>query len=140
MEYSDIAIIPLRVYNIDTTEGNTPNEKELNKMKRYSVSKAYSRDYENDKIGFQYDGRTDDVEQAIKEYKERLQCWIECITDENDEYRAYTNNYHGIRITDSKTKEIVYEETHIPEEYGWKKEYIKTEHGYYASTGKWLKV
>lgn len=110
-------------------------------MKRYSVSTAYNRNRTDNKISFQYYGRTDDVEQTIEAYKKRLQNWIENITDENCEYRSVLDDYKGIRITDSKTKEIVFEDVHLSEEYGWEKEYIKTENSkYYKSTGKWLKV
>ena len=110
-------------------------------MKRYSVSRAYGRNRENGKISFQYDGRTDNVEVTKEQYKKGLDKWIKKITDENYEYRCIIDDYYGIRITDSKTKEIVFEDAHIAEEYGWKKEYIKIEGSkYYRSTDKWLKV
>lgn len=92
-------------------------------MKRYSVSVAYRRNRKTNKIGYQYCGRTDNVEEAILKYKERLQCWIDRVTDENYEFRNSVDDYCGVRIADSQTKEVVYEECHIPEEYGYKKEY-----------------
>ncbi len=109
-------------------------------MKRYSVSIAYYRNRENGKVGFHYSDRTDDVEATIKKYKKSLENWIKIITDENSELRCITSDYKGIRITDSKTKEVVFEDVHIAEEYGWKKEYIKYESGRYGSTDKWLKI
>ena len=56
-------------------------------MKRYSISRAYDhRGYH-----FTYMGRTDNVEETIEEYKASTFSW-------------------GIRITDSITKEVVFED------------------------------
>ena len=89
-------------------------------MKRYSVSIAYGRDRNTRKIKFHYWARTDDVENQVARYKESLASWIARLNDEGYEYRQHTNDYHGIQITDSQTKKIVYQEAHTAEEYGWK--------------------
>ena len=104
-------------------------------MKRYSVSVAYRRNRKTNKIGYHYYGRTDNVEEVILEYKERLENWINHVTDENYEFRNYSvDDYCGVRITDSQTKEVVYEECHISEEYGYKKEFYE---GYRS---EWVKL
>lgn len=103
-------------------------------MKRYSVAYAYGRD-KNNKVYFHYFGRTDDVEDTIEEYHKRYENWRKNICDTEYEFRDVTNNYHGIRITDSKSKDVVFEESHISEELGWKKEYEETE----GNFGKYLK-
>lgn len=110
-------------------------------MKRYSISCAYGRDRESGKIDFHYDGRTDNVEKTIAQYEERLKRWIENVENEEYEYRKQTNDYYGIRIKDSQTKKIVYEDIHIAEEYGFKKvfHFVPTEWGGYWS-GEWVKI
>ena len=93
-------------------------------MKRYSYSTCY------DDYHFQYDGRTDEPERIIDLYRRALDRWIKELNDENYPYRSQTNYRFGIRITDSKTKEVVFEEIHSAEEYGWNviKEIVKTEY------------
>lgn len=99
-------------------------------MKRYSISIAYGRDRKTNKIRFHYSDRTDDVEHAIAFYKECLAGWIECLNDEGYQYRNQTDDYHGIKITDSQTKKTVYQEVHLSEEYGWKKEWTERSNQY----------
>lgn len=100
-------------------------------MKRYSVSIAYTRNRDTGKVCFHYWGRTDDIEETISNYKGDLQNWISRITDEKYEYREQTNDYRGIKITDSQTKKVVYEDYHVAEEYGYKK---------IIKTNKWVKL
>ena len=102
-------------------------------MKRYSVSYAYGRDKDGN-VKFHYFARTDDVENTIKEYHNRYIAWCKNICDEEYEFRGVTNDYHGIRITDSKSKDVVFEESHISEELGWKKEYKEVD----GQFGKYL--
>lgn len=89
-------------------------------MKRYSVSIAYNRNINTGKIKFHYWARTDDVENQIARYQESLASWVARLNDEGYEYRHMMHDYHGIKITDSQTKKVVYQEAHTAEEYGWK--------------------
>ena len=89
-------------------------------MKRYAISREYFRGV-NGKLRFHYYGRTDDVEEAIEFYKGRLNSWVKKLTDENYPYRSEIVDCHGIRITDSETKKVIYEEVHYAEDYGWKR-------------------
>lgn len=94
-------------------------------MKRYAYSTCY------DDYNFQYDGRTDDPERIKNLYHRSLENWIKELNDESYPYRGQTNYRFGLRITDSKTKEVVFEEIHTAEEYGWNviKEIIRYEYG-----------
>lgn len=105
-------------------------------MKRYSVSIAYGR--KGDKVSYHYWGRTDDVEDMIEHYRERLQNWIKKVQDENYEYKSVVYDYCGMKIVDSKTKQVVFEDAHISEEYGWKKNWILNSIGQYK--GVWEKL
>ena len=89
-------------------------------MKRYAVSIAYGRDRITGKIKFHYWGRTDNPDRRIAIYKEELARWVDQLNDEGYEYRRLVYDYHGIKITDSQTKKVVYQEAHTAEEYGWK--------------------
>lgn len=110
-------------------------------MKRYSISSAYTRNRKNGKIGFQYSGRTNDISEEITFYKECLDRWIENVKNENYEFRNQLNDFYGIRITDSQTKSVVYEDVHTSEEYGYKKvfEKVNTIYGFYFK-GKFEKI
>jgi hypothetical protein len=110
-------------------------------MKRYSISYAYSRNRETNKITFHYDGRTDFPEETIKRYLKGVEMWAEKVTDESYEYRDVVDDYIGIRITDSQTKAIVYENVHLSEEFGWKKVW-EHRHGTHCSYwhGEWVRV
>ena len=93
-------------------------------MKRYSYSTCY------DDYNFQYDGRTDDPERIKNCYRRELENWIKELNDENYPYRSQTWYRFGLRITDSTTKKVVFEEIHAAEEFGWKtiKEIKKSEY------------
>ena len=67
--------------------------------------------------------------------------WIEHIKNENYEFRNQTDDFYGIRITDSQTKKVVFEDVHLSEEYGYKKgfEKVKTFYGFYLK-GKFEKI
>ena len=110
-------------------------------MKRYSVSISYGRNRETNKIKYHYFDRTDCVEDTIARYNESLNHWISRVTDENYEYRNQTDDYFGIKITDSQTKKVVFEDYHFSEEYGYKKEFteVKTDWGGFWK-GEWVKV
>jgi hypothetical protein len=62
-------------------------------MKRYSISYAHKVNTKASKSGikYHYSGRTDNVEKTIAEYKASL-------------------FFRGIRITDSETKKVVFED------------------------------
>lgn len=111
-------------------------------MKRYSISIAYGRDRDTSEIRFHYNDRTDDVEEAIARYKASLAGWIERLNDEGYQYRNQINDYHGIQITDSQTKKTVYQESHISEEFGWRKEWTKRfdHHGFPYWHGEFVKA
>lgn len=83
-------------------------------MKRYSISTSY------DWYKLQYDGRTDDPQKTIEWFRKCIAHWKEELNNENYEYRDFTRYRWRMRITDSKTKEIVFDETHTCEEFGWK--------------------
>lgn len=122
--------------------GAPPKErKEVKFMKKYSVSYARSRDRENNKVKYHYDARTDNVEETIAKYRGYIPYWAKHITDENYEYRNQEDDFYGIRITDSQTKKVVFEECHVAEEYGYKKvfTYVKTEWGGFYK-GEWVKL
>lgn len=109
-------------------------------MKRYSISIADGR--KNDKIYFHYVDRTDDVEKTIASYKASLASWIDRLNDEGYEYRHMTDNYHGIKITDSQTKKVVYQESHLSEEFGWRKSWTEklNEFGWPYRHGEWERI
>lgn len=109
-------------------------------MKRYSIAVADGRN--GNKVYFHYYGRTDNPEEAIAKYRKRFIAWAQEVQNINYEYREMTYNYHGIRIIDSLTKEVVFEESHISEEFGWKKEYekVETEWGGVCVRGHWVKI
>ena len=98
-------------------------------MKRYSISHVYSIDKKTNKVTFHYFGRTDSVEKAIEEYKENLMDWQKRIQDEDSEYRDLLKQYRGIKITDSQTKQVVYEDLHSSEEFGYR-----------MNNGEWEKI
>ena len=82
-------------------------------MKRYSVSVLYLPDR------FQYAGRVDSVEVAIVKFKDDLSYWRESVLSEC----PYACSRCGVRVTDSVTKQVVFEEIHSSEELGYKKCY-----------------
>lgn len=110
-------------------------------MKRYSIAIAYGRK-ENNKVYFHYHGRTDNLEKAIENYHKSFIRWCQSVQDVNDELHDIANNFHGIKIVDSQTKKVVFEEGHISEELGWKKEYEKvlTKWGGYYTRDYWVKI
>ena len=110
-------------------------------MKRYSISTGYGRTLEGDKVHFNYYGRTDDVQDTICKFKEKLQRWINMFQDESYEYRNHIDDYCAIRITDSQTKQVVFEEIHLPEQYGYKKIKTIVENEYCSYVkGEWIKL
>jgi hypothetical protein len=111
------------------------------KMKRYSVSIAYGFGKDG-KVRYHYRDRTDNVEAYIEIYKASLKRWIDCINDENYPFKGVLDPYHGIKITDSTTKQTVYEECHLPEEFGWKavRTEMKNELGYTYYRLTWERI
>ena len=111
-------------------------------MKRYSISIAYGRDRATNKLRHQYFERTDDVESSIASFKYRLSNWITRLNDESYEYRNQVDDYIGIRITDSQTKEVVYQEDHLSEEFGWRKEWTEKQnsYGWTYMHGEWVRI
>lgn len=110
-------------------------------MKRYSVSWAYGRNRQNNKITYHYSERTDNVDERIKQYNEGLKFWISRVTDESYIHRNAVNDYYGIKITDSQTKKVVFEDFHLSEEYGYKKEWSYVENGWCGYwKGEWKKI
>ena len=109
-------------------------------MKRYSVSVAYGRNEDN-KVYFHYHDRTDSPEEVIEKYRKNFIRWSQSVQNINDELRDIVNDYIGVRIVDTQTKKVVFEESHISEELGWKRECeeVKTEWGIYRK-GHWVKI
>lgn len=110
-------------------------------MKRYSISYARHRDRDTRKVTFQYDGRTDFPNETIQRYLKGVEYWAQQVTDESYEYRPIVNDFYGIRITDSQTKEIVFEDVRFPEDFGWKKVW-ELKHGTFCDywRGEWERV
>lgn len=100
-------------------------------MKRYSISVLYSKNR------FHYVARTDNPDKHIERFQEQLAHWREGVKEESE----WTSEFIGMRITDSKTKEVVFEETHFSEELGYKKEYELVDVGYgcQVTKGHWVK-
>lgn len=101
-------------------------------MKRYSVSILYHRNH------FNYVARTDNPDENIEKFKKLVDEWRERVKEEN----PFTDDFIGMRITDSKTKKVTFEETHYSEELGYKKIY---EPFYYANgscinKSRWVKL
>ena len=109
-------------------------------MKRYSIAVADGR--KDNKVHFHYYGRTDNPEEAIAKYRKSFTRWCQNVQDVKNEEHEIAHSYHGIRITDSLTKEAVFEESHISEELGWKKEYeeVVTKSGIIVRQGHWVKI
>ena len=111
-------------------------------MKRYSIAIAYNRCRAKNKVKFHYYGRTDNIEETKEWYFGMLKRWIDNITNEDYEYRNILNDYCGIKITDSTTKEIVFEDCHLSEEYGYKKacEAYTCNGRTFYKVGEWQKI
>lgn len=92
-------------------------------MKRYSVSALI---YKGRHI---YSDRTDDPAAVIEKFKKSLNNWRNIVSDETNEFHDLVNDCIGIRIVDSQTKEVVFEEAHFSEELGWRKVYERVEIG-----------
>lgn len=102
-------------------------------MKRYSISVLYSKDR------FHYVGRTDNPAVEIEKFQKCLENWRELVKEEDE----MTNDFIGLRIVDSKTKEVIFEEIHFSEELGYKKEYELVDIGCYGCQirkGHWVKL
>lgn len=93
-------------------------------MKRYCYSTCV------DGYKFHYDGRTDNPEEIIAIFKKGLENWEKELNDEAYQFRSQTRYKKGLRITDSQTKKVVFEEVHTSEEFGWKVIFEKVEKNY----------
>lgn len=101
-------------------------------MKRYSVSVLDGKDR------YQCNGRTDNLTKEIEKFKKRLAVWKRCVEEQD----TRTNDYCGIKITDSKTNEVVFEEAHYAEELGYRKEYelVGVNYGFLVLKEVWVKL
>ena len=93
-------------------------------MKRYSISTC------EDGYKFYSHGHTDYPEIEINNFKYQLSRWQEELNNETNPYRHYTNHRRGLRIKDTLTKEIIFEEIHNCEEFGWTVVYKEVQGSY----------
>ena len=101
-------------------------------MKRYSVSELYSKNR------FHYVARTDNPDKDVERFKKIVDGWRDRVKEESE----WADEFIGMRITDSKTKEVVFEETHYSEELGYKKVYELVDVGYGCQVrkGHWVRL
>ena len=105
-------------------------------MKRYSVATLI---YRGRHI---YSDRTDNPAEVIEKFKKSLNNWRNAVSNENNEFHDLADDCIGIRIVDSQTKKVVFEEAHFSEELGWQKIYERVEigNGIVTTRSHWKKI